>query len=417
MGDDIGAQEVPPIDDGTEPGPQLGLHVLLEAGRQRRRPGHGCDDARPPLRCVGRGHLAHHRQVGDRSGAIAVEQQHRALDGGRVGAEPQGRGRSRTGVRHLLEQARRAGSVRGDHHRCGTDVLPGPGEHRGAVDPLHRRAELHGAGGQGSGDRLRERAHAGGGHRSVALGQHPQDHLEPAGRHLEPGIELDPREQRSPEALDHPLPEAQVLEPAGGGHVGSTQQVGGRDHGAPRPRGAGGGPCRGRCRPARRWWWAGHRAGASGPRPDGSDRRRTPAPLVRSGRGPARRGRPTGPARGTRSAGSGSPDRAGSRRRGRCAPGRRRHRSPRAPPRPGRRPPGCGRRPSRRDRRRRRRHRGPWSRGYRGPTGPRAHGPVRSGPVRRSFARCRARTAHRADRDGLATVGGCPSTCACPSPS
>jgi hypothetical protein len=54
--------------------------------------------------------------------------------------------------------------------------------------------------------------HAERGHDRVAVGEHPEDHVEHASRRLERSVELDAAEQRHEETLDHAFRESGVTQ-------------------------------------------------------------------------------------------------------------------------------------------------------------------------------------------------------------
>ena len=87
-------------------------------------------------------------------------------------------------------------------------------------------AESHRSSGQSRGELVRDLLHPTGGHRGVAVGQHPEDHVEHPSAVPEVGVELDPTHQRSEEPLDDGLGEARLAQCDPGGDVVASEQPG-----------------------------------------------------------------------------------------------------------------------------------------------------------------------------------------------
>ena len=235
---------------------------------------------------VARRNVAHHGDVQHRSPAGAVEHDEFVVDRRCRGGEVDGAHRLRF-HRRETEQVGGDRSLGRHDHRGGSDCRAIDRD-RGRRGRRHGGADVDRPGRQPVGELLRDGLHARCGHGRVAVGEHPEDHVEHAPAVAQVGIELDAADQRPEEPLDDRFGEPGIGERSAGR---SRRRPGGGEPGA---RCAAGGATR-RCGPCR----AANRSGRSSSKAlssvGGTDRR-PPSPCHCATRGRRDR-RPGGRAR------------------------------------------------------------------------------------------------------------------------
>ena len=229
------------FDDRPVPAAQLPQHRLQQGeirrlrtlGRRRRpaRPSrvvalqHGHAQQAAPRGCVrrrDRGQLGHGV---DRPVTLAVEDQQRRPDERLRSGEKDVGDLVSAGPIHRVEQPRRLGTLRGDHHRVGFHPLAIGEDDGNRLEPRYRRPETQRTGRQTGCELLSDGTDAGCWDGGRARGEHPEDELElPAGGG-QGRVELDPAEERAEEGGDHALGEAGGTQPLEGGGLGTPPEV------------------------------------------------------------------------------------------------------------------------------------------------------------------------------------------------